>query len=185
MHRAETNRSSRVRMEAWRQWPLGGKRKTLSNRKNKRNPLDSDRPSHGRPLHVLTRRPREARSMSVTAIFRQLSAIEEWPNPSPSGYPPLSTSQSSEDWRMFRKRSLLPVLLGTSLWTHPLLASDCAQAVSQHAELRAAVAAKQFSRQIQIARQAAVRVYEQGLPLAARLAHPESASHRVCPLLSR
>src|SRR5438270_13012801 len=24
MHRAKTNRSSRVRMEAWRQWPLGG-----------------------------------------------------------------------------------------------------------------------------------------------------------------
>jgi hypothetical protein len=53
---------------------------------------------------------------------------------------------------MFRKRSLLPLLLGASLWAHPLLASDCAQDVSQHAELGAAVAAKQFSRQIQIAR---------------------------------
>ena len=67
---------------------------------------------------------------------------------------------------MFRKRSLLPLLLGASLWAHPLLASDCAQDVSQHAELGAAVAAKQFSRQIQIARQAALQVYEQGLPLA-------------------
>jgi len=32
---SEQNRSSRVRMEAWRQWLLGGKRKTLSNEKIK------------------------------------------------------------------------------------------------------------------------------------------------------
>jgi len=57
-------------------------------------------------------------------------------------------------------------VLGASLWTHPSLASDCAQAVSQQAELGATVAAKQFSRQIHLARQAALRVYERGLPLA-------------------
>src|SRR5438270_9561587 len=40
------NRSSRVRMEAWRQRPLGGKKKTCP-AKNQENRLDSDRPSHG------------------------------------------------------------------------------------------------------------------------------------------
>jgi hypothetical protein len=36
-----------VRMEAWRQWPLGG-RKKLCSIKPAKNRLDSDRPSHGR-----------------------------------------------------------------------------------------------------------------------------------------
>src|SRR5690348_11637353 len=44
------NRSSRVRMEAWRQWPLGGRKKRCFT-KRKQNRLDSDRPSHGRPVH--------------------------------------------------------------------------------------------------------------------------------------
>ena len=37
-------------MEAWRQWPLGGRTKPCSTKLVK-NRLDSDRPSHGRPLH--------------------------------------------------------------------------------------------------------------------------------------
>ena len=55
-------------MEAWRQWPLGGKKQTLFNEK-RNNPLDSDRPSHGRPLHS------EPRSgiLSAMEILRQLS----------------------------------------------------------------------------------------------------------------
>jgi serine beta-lactamase-like protein LACTB, mitochondrial len=68
---------------------------------------------------------------------------------------------------MFCKGFLLPLALGASLWTHLSLASDCAQTVSQQAGSGATVAAKQFSRQIQMARQAALRVYEQGLPLVA------------------
>src|SRR5204863_4243295 len=31
-------------------------------------------------------------------VTPSISELEEWPNPSPSGYPPLSTFQSSEDW---------------------------------------------------------------------------------------
>ena len=50
LHRANQHRSSRVRMEAWRQWPLGGRTKPCS-MKPVKNRLDSDRPSHGRPLH--------------------------------------------------------------------------------------------------------------------------------------
>jgi hypothetical protein len=37
-------------MEAWRQWPLGGRENLCSTKPNKIR-LDSDRPSHGRPLH--------------------------------------------------------------------------------------------------------------------------------------
>jgi hypothetical protein len=51
---SEQNRSSRVRMEAWRQWPLGGRKKPCLTKKQK-NRLDSDRPSHGG--HSLTQRP--------------------------------------------------------------------------------------------------------------------------------
>jgi hypothetical protein len=40
-----------VRMEAWRQWPLGGRRKPCS-MKPVKNRLDSDRPSHGRRLDL-------------------------------------------------------------------------------------------------------------------------------------
>jgi len=68
---------------------------------------------------------------------------------------------------MFFRKFLLALALGASLWTHPSLASDCAQTLPQQAGLGATVAAKQFSRQIQMARQAALRAYEQGLPLAA------------------
>ena len=76
---------------------------------------------------------------------------------------------------MYRKTSLLPLVLVASLWTRSSLASDCASAVRQQ-ESGDTVAAKQFSKQIQMARQAALRVYEQGLPLAAgsssRIARP-------------
>jgi hypothetical protein len=37
LHRANKNRSSRVRMEGWRQWRLG-RRKTLSNGKKTKEP---------------------------------------------------------------------------------------------------------------------------------------------------
>jgi hypothetical protein len=50
VHRANQNRSSRVRMRAWRQWPTRRERKPCS-AKPEKNPLDSDRPSHGRRLH--------------------------------------------------------------------------------------------------------------------------------------
>src|SRR5260221_4661736 len=53
MHRAKMNRSSRVRMEAWRQWPTRREEQRCFTKQNK-NRLDSDRPSHGRRLHVLT-----------------------------------------------------------------------------------------------------------------------------------
>src|ERR1043166_6900384 len=49
LHRAK-NRSLRVRMEGWRQWRLGRGEKPCPTKKQK-NPLDSDRPSHERPLH--------------------------------------------------------------------------------------------------------------------------------------
>ncbi len=62
---SETNRSLRVRMEAWRQRPLGG-RKTLSNEKQW-NLLDSDRPSHGRRFHSLTSAPFPASPASARA----------------------------------------------------------------------------------------------------------------------
>src|SRR5205807_9785074 len=44
------DRSHRVRMEGWRQWRLGRREKPCPSKKQK-NPLDSDRPSHGRRLH--------------------------------------------------------------------------------------------------------------------------------------
>src|SRR5437660_12911895 len=57
MHRAKRIRSTRVRMEAWRQRRTGEKEKTCLTKKLK-NRLDSDRPSHGRPLRSKTpRRP--------------------------------------------------------------------------------------------------------------------------------
>jgi hypothetical protein len=46
----ETNRSSRVRMEAWRQWLLGEEKKPCPMTKA---PLDSDRPSHGRAITLI------------------------------------------------------------------------------------------------------------------------------------
>jgi hypothetical protein len=49
-HRANQNRSSRVRMEGWRQGKLGRRDQPCPTKKHK-NPLDSDRPSHGRPFH--------------------------------------------------------------------------------------------------------------------------------------
>src|ERR1051326_4130908 len=52
LHRAK-NRSLRVRMEGWRQWRLGRGEKPCPTKKQK-NPLDSDRPSHGRPFRSLT-----------------------------------------------------------------------------------------------------------------------------------
>jgi hypothetical protein len=44
------NRSLRVRMEGWRQCNDSAGEKPCPT-KNKSNPLDSDRPSHGRRLH--------------------------------------------------------------------------------------------------------------------------------------
>jgi hypothetical protein len=43
------NAHTRVRMEGWRQWRLGGKRPCPM--KKRQNPLVSDGPSHGRRLH--------------------------------------------------------------------------------------------------------------------------------------
>jgi hypothetical protein len=57
-------------MEAWRQWLLG-EEKTLSNEKAK-NPLDSDRPSHGRRLHS---KPLSAGSMSEIEIFNRYPIV--------------------------------------------------------------------------------------------------------------
>ncbi len=53
LHRANKIAPSRVRMEGWRQWRLDGREKPCPTKKQK-NPLDSDRPSHGRRLHSLT-----------------------------------------------------------------------------------------------------------------------------------
>ena len=69
------NRSSRVRMEAWRQRPLGGRRKPCS-MKLAKNRLDSDRPSHGRRLRSL--RIGRMGSISVMATSRQ--PRESWPH---------------------------------------------------------------------------------------------------------
>src|ERR1700741_4127641 len=52
-NRANKTAHRRVRMEGWRQRRHGGE-ENLVQRKNKTNPLDSDRPSHGRLFHVLT-----------------------------------------------------------------------------------------------------------------------------------
>src|SRR5205807_4655100 len=50
LHRAKIAHR-RVRMEGWRQcWRLGRREKSCPTKKQK-NPLDSDRSSHGRPLH--------------------------------------------------------------------------------------------------------------------------------------
>jgi site-specific recombinase XerC len=49
MHRAKTNRSSRVRMEAWRQWLTWPVNKKHCSMKPVKKPLDSDRPSHDKP----------------------------------------------------------------------------------------------------------------------------------------
>jgi len=46
------SRSPRVRMEGWRQRRLGGQKSCPTNTNNK-NPLDSDRPSHGRALALI------------------------------------------------------------------------------------------------------------------------------------
>src|SRR5580704_12258522 len=48
LHRSEPIAPSRVRMEAWRQWQTRQEKNPCPRRKNL---LDSDRPSHGRPLH--------------------------------------------------------------------------------------------------------------------------------------
>ena len=47
---AQLQESSRVRMEAWRQWPTRREKKACPTKREK-NLLDSDRPSHGRPFH--------------------------------------------------------------------------------------------------------------------------------------
>jgi hypothetical protein len=59
------NRSLRVRMEAWRQWPPGGGDEVMTNT-NHKNQLDSNRPSHGRRFHSLT-----VYQMSDTVLFRR------------------------------------------------------------------------------------------------------------------
>jgi CubicO group peptidase (beta-lactamase class C family) len=74
---------------------------------------------------------------------------------------------------MLWNRTLLSVLLSTSLWPLPSLASDCEPAVSQQSELRAKVAAKEYSEQIQLARQAALGIYEHGLPRATGSSIPQ------------
>src|ERR1700731_1654652 len=47
-----TKTLTRVRMEGWRQWLTRPEKKPCPTKKQQ-NPLDSDRPSHGRRLHSL------------------------------------------------------------------------------------------------------------------------------------
>ena len=70
-------------------------------------------------------------------------------------------------------RTLLSVVLSTSLWPLPSLGGDCARAVSQESELRATVAAKEYSKQIHLAREAALAIYEHGLPGASDSSIPQ------------
>ena len=58
-------------MEAWRQWPLGGRQKPCSVKLAK-DLLDSDRPSHGRQFH---QQPRGTCIVGAIAMLRQDALI--------------------------------------------------------------------------------------------------------------
>src|SRR2546429_4512018 len=74
MHRPKTNRSSRVRMEGWRQWLTRPERKPCLAKREK-NSLDSDRPSHGRRLHSQHPSMMETKGYFATQITKVNSSF--------------------------------------------------------------------------------------------------------------